>query len=302
MGQVRHGLRGVAGRRVWRLGEGGDPAPNVATVGEVREVCGVEDNVAIEEPLEIRIASEPVATTMRTPGDDGLLALGFLFAEGIVTSIDDVGTLAHCGRPGEEGFGNVIDVTPGAGVSLDIDRIQLSRRGTLITAACGVCGRRSIEDLRARCGVLPDGPVVAASLLTGGARDLRGHQPNFERTGGTHAAAALAADGTTLASFEDVGRHNAVDKVVGALLKERLVGTGRPGEAAAWPVLLCVSGRASFEIVQKAAAARIPIVASVSAASSLAIDLARTTGITLAAFVRGDRLSVYSRPERIAGT
>jgi FdhD protein len=268
-----------------------------------------KDAVAIEEPLEIRVATEPLAITMRTPGDDPKLAVGFLFAEGIIRSIDDVGSVAHCGRPGDEGFGNVIDVTAAPGVSLDVDKVQASRRGTLTTSACGVCGRRSVDDLLAICGRVPDGPAVQLQMLSGSTERLRDAQRNFAQTGGVHAAAALNLKGEVLAAFEDVGRHNAVDKVIGALVFARLVTAdsairrmgGAPLDPEQRPVVLVVSGRASFEILQKATVARIPVVASVSAASSLAIDLAQRSGITLASFVRGGTLNVYTHPDRIAG-
>lgn len=250
------------------------------------------DAVAVEEPLEIRVGGEPLAITMRTPGDDANLALGFLFAEGVVRSVDDVGAIAPCGRPGDEGFGNAIDVTPGPGVSLDVDRVSATRRGTLTTSACGICGRRSIDDVLARVRKVPDGPALPATLVGASMERLRSLQPAFERTGGLHAAAAFDASGALIASAEDVGRHNAVDKVVGRLVRE-----GRTGERA--PALLCVSGRASFEIVQKAAAAGLRVVASVSAASSLAIDLSRAANVTLAAFARGGSLAVFSAPERL---
>jgi FdhD protein len=261
-----------------------------------------EDVLAVEEPLEIRVAGEPVAITMRTPGDDARLAVGFLFSEGILRSIDDVGTVAHCGRPGEEGFGNVLDVTPAPGVVLDVERVETSRRGTLTTAACGVCGRRTVEDLLSRCGRVPPGPAVAASLVARAPELLRQEQRTFTATGGVHAAAALGPDGEVLAAFEDVGRHNAVDKVVGELVHTRRAGARmleRPAAAGPRPAVLVVSGRASFELVQKAAMCGIPVLASVSAASSLAVDLAERTGVALATFVRGGRFNLYTHPERI---
>ncbi len=255
-----------------------------------------DDAVAIEEPLEIRISGDPVAVTMRTPGDDADLALGFLFAEGIVGSAADVGSIAHCGRPGEDGYENVLEVAPAAGVALALERVEATRRGTLTTAACGVCGRRTIADLVDACAPVPPGPVVPAPVLTAAVRDLRGAQRVFARTGGTHAAAAHAPDGERLVAREDVGRHNAVDKVIGALLREARIGGSRKGGG---PALLVVSGRTSFEMVQKAARAGIPVVASVSAPTSLAIDLAVAMNVTLAGFVRGDALNVYAHPERI---
>ena len=254
----------------------------------------IHDELAIEEPLEIRVAGDPVAVTMRSPGEDARLAVGFLFSEGIIASIEDVGRVFHCGRPGTEGYGNAIDVLPGPGHNLDIERVSASRRGTLTTSACGVCGRQDVADLVARCSVLPPGPEIPAELLIKSIDGMRRIQPTFSHTGGVHAAAAFDRDGRTLVCCEDVGRHNAVDKAVGALLFDRLVG------ASAGPVLLAVSGRASFEIVQKAAVAKIPVVASVSAASSLAVDLASDVGITLAGFVRRKSFNLYAHPERVA--
>ena len=254
----------------------------------------IHDELAIEEPLEIRVAGDPVAVTMRSPGEDARLAVGFLFSEGIIASIEDVGRVFHCGRPGTEGYGNAIDVLPAPGHNLDIERVSASRRGTLTTSACGVCGRQDVADLVARCSVLPPGPEIPAELLIKSIDGMRRIQPTFTHTGGVHAAAAFDRDGRTLVCCEDVGRHNAVDKAVGALLFDRLVG------ASAGPVLLAVSGRASFEIVQKAAVAKIPVVASVSAASSLAADLASDVGITLAGFVRRKSFNLYAHPERVA--
>jgi len=265
---------------------------------EVRRVAGgavqpaADDDVVVEEPLEIRAAGDTLAVTMRTPGHDRELAIGFLFAEGVIASRDDVSRVAHCGRPDQEGFGNTIDVSPAAGAEFDVDRVALTRRGTLTTAACGVCGRRSVQDVIDRCTALPEGPSLQASAIAAAMENLRSFQPNFSRTGGIHAAAALDASLQPLAAFEDIGRHNALDKVVGSLVLAGRI----PGTEA---VLLLVSGRASFEVVQKASAARVPIVASVSAASSLAIDLARATGITLCGFVRNGSMTVYSHPGRL---
>jgi len=276
---VKSVVKGVGRREVRRVAAG---AVQPAT----------EDEVVVEEPLEIRAAGETLAVTMRTPGHDRELAVGFLYAEGVISSRDDVSRVAHCGRPDQEGFGNTIDVAPGPGAEFDIERVSLTRRGTLTTAACGVCGRRSVQDVIDRCERLPDGPAVAAADVAAAMANLRSMQPNFSRTGGIHAAAALDARLQPVAAFEDIGRHNAIDKVVGALVLAGKV----PGNDA---VVLLVSGRASFEVVQKAAAARIPIVASVSAASSLAIDLARATGVTLCGFVRNGAMTVYSHPPRL---
>jgi FdhD protein len=235
---------------------------------------------------------------MRTPGDDRDLALGFLYGEGIVATAADVGAIAHCGRPGDEGYGNVVEVTPGAGVALPYERVQASRRGTLTTAACGVCGRRTVADLMACSAPLPDGPVLGPDVVAAAVAGLREAQEVFAVTGGTHGAAAYDAGGRRLAAREDVGRHNAVDKVVGALLREGRIGPRRDERS---PAVLVVSGRASFEMVQKAMRAGIPVLASVSAPTTLAVDLAVEARVTLVGFVRGDRLNVYAHPERIAG-
>jgi len=258
----------------------------------------VEDRVVVEEPLEIRVAGEALATTMRTPGQDHWLAVGFLHAEGILREIDDVGTAAHCGTPGEEGFGNVLDVTPGPGIALDPEQLAWTRRGTLTSAACGVCGRRTIADLLDRCPPAPRQVGLGLELLRQAPTRLAARQPLFDATGAVHGAIVLTADGAEAWAAEDVGRHNAVDKVVGALLYDRRLGAGATGSAAP-PALLVVSGRVSFEIVQKAAMARIPVVAGISGATSLAVDLAAATGITLAGFVRDGALNVYAHPERL---
>ena len=251
-----------------------------------------DDLVVVEEPLEIRVDGETVAVTMRTPGEDARLAVGFLFGEGIISGLADLGSVAHCGRPGEEGYGNVIDVHPAPGVEVDIARVLDSRRFTLTTAACGVCGRRTIEDLLRRCAPVPVAaarlPAAEVARAVGRLRDV---QPNFARTGGLHAAALFDAAGKLIAAYEDIGRHNAVDKTVGELLYRQQLGHC---------ALLAVSGRASFEIVQKACAARIGVVASVSAASSLAIDLAAAAGVTMVGFVRDASFNVYAHPERLA--
>jgi FdhD protein len=249
----------------------------------------VMDAVAVEEPLEIRVDGETVATTMRTPGRDPDLALGFLFAEGIIGAAAEVGSMVSSGLPG-----NVIDVTSAGGRKIDVQRVLAGRRWATTTSACGVCGRRTIDDLLARVPLLPPGAVISSSQVVDAMRRLTSSQPIFARTGGLHAAGILDEEGR-LESAEDVGRHNAVDKAVGALLRRGLVGRGVPG-----PSLLVVSGRTSFEIVQKATAAGIPCVAGVSAPSSLAIDLAQAAGVLLIGFVRGDGFNVYASAHRLA--
>jgi FdhD protein len=268
--------RGVTRRLVTRF----DGATSVAA----------PDDIAVEEPLEIRLGGDTLAVTMRTPGDDADLVLGFLFAEGVIRSIDDVGGVVHCGRVGEPEYGNVVDVTPAPGVALDPER---SRRGTLTTSACGVCGRQRIDDLLERVGVLSDDVVVPLALIAASPGLLVPRQPNFERSGGLHAAGLVALDGSVLASAEDVGRHNAVDKVLGQILR-------RPPPSP--PVLLVVSGRVSFEIVQKAAVAGVPVVAAVSAPTSLAVDLATRARMAVAGFVRGDRVNLYAHVVRVVSS
>jgi FdhD protein len=251
------------------------------------------DDVAVEEPLEMRVAGDPLAITMRTPGHDQELALGFLYAEGVIGSVDDVGSAVHCGRVGEEGFGNVIDVLPGPGTALAPERILGARRGTVVSSACGVCGRLSIDDLAARCIPVDDPSTTDTATLARIVAALRTDQRVFARTGGVHAAGIFDLAGHLIVLREDIGRHNAVDKVVGHLVLQRAL--------PACSRVLAVSGRASFEIVQKAVVARIPIVASVSAASALAIDLAARMNVTLAAFVRDGGMNVYAAGHRVRG-
>ncbi len=254
----------------------------VGAAGVARE----DDAVAVEEPLEIRVSGDPLAITMRTPGRDRELVLGFLWAEGVITSLADVGAITHCGRTGDPGRENTIDVTAAPGARLAVPDGVGARRGTLTTSACGVCGRRSIDDLLARCVPLEGHARLSLAAAARAVESLRGSQPLFARTGGCHGAALADATGALVATFEDVGRHNAVDKLVGA----RLLAGGLPAREHA----LVVSGRTSFEIVQKAVAAGIPHVVGISAPSSLAIDTARRAGVTLLGFVRGAELVVYA--------
>ena len=256
-----------------------------------RRVERIDDMAAAEEPLEVRLNGAPFVVIMRTPGADRELAAGFLLAERIIAGADDLGLIRHCTGADGRDAPNVIDVTLGEEASRRAaDRLGGSRP-VVATSACGVCGRRTIEDLMT--GVAPQraawrvSPMVVAGLPAA----VRAAQPVFDDTGGLHAAALFDAGGVLVAVAEDVGRHNAVDKVVGAqLLMERLPLDER---------LLFVSGRSSYEIVQKALVARIPIVASVSAPSSLAIDLARQGGVTLLGFVRGDTFNIYTGQERV---
>jgi FdhD protein len=252
-----------------------------------------EDFVVVEEPLEIRVGGDTLAVTMRTPGDDAELAAGFLLAEGLIRARADLGQIAHCGRPGDEGWGNVIDVLPAAGSAIDLEQTLVARRGTLTSSACGVCGRRTIEDLLARCPVLAHGPSFERRVIENLTTLLRGHQKNFEQSGGLHAAGLADETGRFLVVREDVGRHNAVDKLLGRLLLD--------GELPRAAHALVVSGRTSFEIVQKALVARIPLVVGVSAPSSLAITTAERANLTLIGFARSASFNVYSGLERVRG-
>lgn len=252
------------------------------------------DTLAVEEPLEIRVAGTPLAVTMRTPGHDVELAAGFLVSEGVIASGDEFQSAIHCGGPGTGGVENtynVLDLTLAPGVALPAPEVA---RAFYTTSSCGVCGKASIDAVEtvSRYDVTVDDVVVAAESLVGYPVQLRERQEVFEKTGGLHAAALFdAASGEMLVLREDVGRHNAVDKVVGwALLNDRLPLRG---------TVLQVSGRASFELVQKAAMAGIPVLAAVSAPSSLAVELAERAGLTLVGFLRGSSMNVYSHPERV---
>jgi len=256
-----------------------------------------EDCVAVEEPLEIRlgrdvegrIRHEPVAITMRTPGDDVELAAGFLFTEGIVATRDQVGEIRHCGRGSTVTNTICVDLA----TSVGIDRKRLDRN-FYMTSSCGICGKTSLEALATGArpvDALPDFKVAPETIHSLPAR-LRERQRTFDHTGGLHAAALFAADGTLLALREDVGRHNAVDKLVGM---EFLAGT-----LPARDRILFLSGRASFELLQKAVMAGLPMVCAVGAPSSLAIEAAKEFNVTLLGFVRDGRFNVYCGGQRLS--
>jgi len=239
------------------------------------------DTLAVEEPLEIRVAGRSVSVTMRTPGHDLDLALGFLLTEGVVTKPDEIVEAIACGD-------NVVDVA-----TTDAAAARVVERRFYTSSSCGLCGKESVDAVRTRSpyDVSTDGVVVAPAVLTALPHRLREAQRVFERTGGLHAAGLFTAAGELLCLREDVGRHNAVDKIVGwALQQDRLPLTG---------CVLQVSGRASFELVQKATLAGVPMLAAVSAPSSLAVALAEETGMTLVGFLRGESFNVYTRPDRI---
>ncbi|MBV9802124.1 MAG: formate dehydrogenase accessory sulfurtransferase FdhD [Solirubrobacterales bacterium] len=236
---------------------------------------GRDDVVAVEEPLEIRVDGRPLTVTMRTPGHDEELALGFLYGEGLIETPREAG-------PTEDFAGNIVEV---AG---PLARDPGERR-FYTTSSCGVCGKGALEQVAVHSAALPEGPTVPRALLA--ALPDRLVQPAFERTGGAHATGLFSADGELLLAREDVGRHNAMDKVIGRALLDGLVPLGER--------ILCVSGRLSFELVQKAAVAGAPILVGVGAASSLAISLADDRGMTLCGFARRGRTNVYTRPERV---
>jgi FdhD protein len=260
--------------------------------GEVR-VRG--DALATEEPMEMRLVAggtkKTVAVTMRTPGSDFELAAGFLYGEGIVHSPNDIVRISYCvdrDVDAEQRY-NIVNVELRGGLDYDLRALE---RHFYTTSACGVCGKESLEALELRgCPVIPPGPEVSAGTITSLPDKLRGAQGLFEVTGGLHAAGLFSAEGELIAVREDVGRHNATDKLVGwALLEGRLPLSDH---------IVMVSGRSSFEILQKCLTAGAPVVCAVSAPSSLAVDVARRFGITLVGFLRGERFNVYSAPERV---
>ena len=252
----------------------------------------LEDRVTVEEPLEIRIGGETMAVTMRTPGHDHDLAAGWLVTEGIVSRPEELVRIEHCREtrsPEEEG--NVVIARTTAPASAALDR---ARRLLLTSSSCGLCGKGSIEAIRGQFPRVSSSAAASPEVLLSLPETLRRAQTTFGQTGGLHAAGIFTLDGRLLVAREDVGRHNAVDKVIGSLFRE--------GRLPLSDAILCVSGRASFEIVQKALAAGIPIVAAVSAPSSLAIDLARNSGIALVGFLREKGFNLYSEEGRVAAS
>ena len=249
-----------------------------------------EDYLAAEEPLEIRLGDQPLIVTMRTPGDDRELAAGFLFTEGLVRGREHILALEPGAPSDHNNRGNVIRVELAREAEPDMER---SRRNFFATSSCGVCGKAAIDAIRAR-GLTPPNPDfrLRAETLVRIPETFQASQAVFGRTGGLHAAALFDEHGKLAVLREDIGRHNAVDKVIGWALLEGRLPVSR--------MVLLVSGRGGFEIVQKAIAAGIPIVASVSAPSSLAVQMARELGLTLIGFVRARRFVIYSGAERIA--
>jgi FdhD protein len=249
------------------------------------------DRAATEEPLEVRLHGRPFAVIMRTPGADRELAAGFLLSERVLKSADDLGTIEHCSDETAEHPENIVNVTLANGSAGLLDQVLADRRQIVGNSSCGMCGRLTIASLRADTAPVSAGWTLERDALLAMPGRLRSAQAVFDETGGLHAAGLFAAAGALEQVAEDVGRHNAVDKIIGRMLMREAL----PLDSYA----LFVSGRASYEIVQKAAVAGIPIVASVSAPSTLAIDLALETGVTLVGFVRDQGFNVYSHPSRI---
>ncbi|WP_329454718.1 formate dehydrogenase accessory sulfurtransferase FdhD [Streptomyces sp. NBC_01497] len=252
------------------------------------------DTLVAEEPLEIRLNGKALAITMRTPGDDFALAAGFLVSEGVLASAADVQSIVYCAGAKDDGQNtyNVVDVRLAPGVPVPDITLE---RNVYTTSSCGLCGKASLDAVRttARFKIADTPPVlVEPELLTVLPDRLRAAQQVFDKTGGLHAAALFSESGELLDVREDVGRHNAVDKLVGRALRQDLLPLSR--------AILLVSGRASFELAQKAVMAGIPVLAAVSAPSSLAVDLAAEAGLTLVGFLRGASMNVYAGDERIA--
>ena len=260
------------------------------------EPIQVEDELVVEEPLEIRVGQQSLIVVMRTPGHDFELAAGFLYTESLITSGDDIEIIAYCDEEPSEtqpsdlsSLQNIVNVR--LTEALDLETQSGWQRNFHANASCGLCGKMTIESVRQQVPPLNSGFHVNQEVFYKLNDRLRKAQSVFEKTGGLHAAGLFDENGELLIIREDIGRHNAVDKVIGQALLADLVPLDR--------YILMVSGRASFEIVQKALFARIPIIVAVSAASTLAVDLAKEGNLTLIGFMRGQSMAVYSCPERI---
>jgi len=275
------------------------PRPGLTTPARIRAYDGesvreIVDDLATEEPLEIRLLAgthvRSLAVTMRTPGNDFELAAGFLFSEGLITRREDIAEISYCIDPhidAQQRY-NIVNVRIAASVLPALERLE---RHFTINSACGVCGKANIEALQTRAPRVDDPVRVQLDVIAQLPDKMRAAQRVFESTGGLHAAALFDARGDLIVLREDVGRHNALDKIAGwAVLDARVPLAGS---------VLLVSGRASYELVQKSIMARIPVVCAVSAPSSLAVELAGAFGVTLLGFVRGSRANVYAAPERI---
>jgi len=258
---------------------------------EAGRVARRRDVAAREEPLEIRFGGSPFVVIMRTPGSDRELAAGFLLSERIITHVGDIASIQHCTDKEARDPGNVLNVWLTGDAATRAAEALAHRRAVTANSSCGVCGRRSIDDLLCNVQRTESAWTLSPGVIAGMPATLRATQTAFDETGGLHAAGVFDRDGVLVSSAEDVGRHNAVDKVIGReLFLDRIPLSDR---------VLFVSGRTSFEIVQKAVVAGIPLVAAVSAPSSLAIELARDANVTLLGFVRGDACNIYSGAHRI---
>lgn len=267
---------------------------SVSKISDGRETV-LADSLAVEEPLEIRLGlsdtekHKAISITMRTPGDDHELAVGFLFTEGILKDPVQIKAVRHCGRPDKDkNIQNTLVVELNSAIDLDLNRLE---RNFYTTSSCGVCGKSSIEALHTGAKQIASDLKISRNLIHELPQRLRDSQDVFEQTGGLHASALFDAHGNLDIVREDVGRHNALDKVIGAKFMV--------GELPLNHRILLVSGRASFELVQKALMAGIPIMAAVGAPSSLAVELAKEFGMTLVGFVRDDRFNIYCGEERI---
>jgi len=260
----------------------------VGPAGAVR----TSDRAAAEEPLDVRLHGRSFAIIMRTPGKDRALAAGFLLSERVIRSADDLGAVEHCRHPDQTRAHHVVDVFLRGGAAERVPAMLEQRRNIVANSSCGVCGRATIEELATDIPPIASDAVCAVEVVRRLPDRLRSTQATFDETGGLHGVALFTLAGDLVTSAEDVGRHNAVDKVFGSLLLD-----DKPIPAG----VLVVSGRVSFEIVQKAWIAGVPVVVAVSAPTSLAIDLAKQAGIALLGFVRGESLNIYTHTARIAG-
>ncbi|HWF19209.1 MAG TPA: formate dehydrogenase accessory sulfurtransferase FdhD [Verrucomicrobiae bacterium] len=268
--------RAIASAEILRLASGQSPQR-------------ARDQLAKEEPLEIRVRGRSVAVTMRTPGHDKELAAGFLVSEGLIHERSDVVEIAYCQRGEAADFENTLNVFLAPSVEIDFEKLT---RHVFASSSCGVCGKASIEAVQQHFAPVESRMKMASSTILKLPDRLRKAQAAFAKTGGLHAAAIFDARGKLIVLREDVGRHNAVDKVIGhGFLKKLFLFDEH---------VLLVSGRASFEIMQKALAARVPMVCAVSAPSSLAVEFAQESGQTLVGFLRGETMNVYSHPERVS--
>lgn len=282
---------------------GGEPTAELANSVEVEEaihavsvvrfghggLAEFRDAVAREEPLEIQVAGVPLAVVMRTPGHDGELALGFLITERVIHSLEDLLSLRHCSlAPHPEAEGNVMRALLRPGVRVDLEAL---RRNLYASSSCGICGKATIENALLSAKPLDDSARFPRAFFLSLMERMRSAQSAFERTGGIHAAALVSPEGALLVVREDVGRHNAVDKVVGWAAQRRMLPLSGH--------VLLVSGRISYEIVQKALAARVPLIAAVSAPTSLAVRFAEQAGMGLVGFLRESGFNVYGRSERV---